>query len=172
MSSARRRLAGFVVCCVLSLAFTATALADNYAALGDSYSSGNGTNSYTLSSSCSRGVYAYPYLAFQQRPNTVLTFVACGGATTSDVINTQVNSLSASTNQVSITIGGNDIGFASLITNCTLANCLTALQTANTNIQNTLPAKLEPVGPCVRLPAVAAPGDRLIQALPGRPRPR
>ena len=142
MSSARRRLVALAVCLV-SLAFTATAMADNYVALGDSYSSGNGTNSYGLSSSCSRGIYAYPYLTFQQRPNTALTFVACGGATTSDVINSQVNSLSAATNEVSITIGGNDIGFANLIVNCTLANCLTALANANTNIQNTLPAKLD-----------------------------
>jgi hypothetical protein len=143
MTSARRRLAAFAACAAVSLAFTATALADNYAGLGDSYSAGTGTNSYSLNSSCTRGVYAYPYLAFQQRPNTALTFVACGGATTADVINTQVNSLSSATNEVSITIGGNDIGFASLITNCTLANCLTALQNANTNIQTTLPAKLD-----------------------------
>jgi len=33
-----------------------------YAALGDSYSSGVGTASYTLDSSCKRSVYAYPYL--------------------------------------------------------------------------------------------------------------
>ena len=34
----------------------------SYAALGDSYSSGVGTGSYTLDSACKRSVYAYPYL--------------------------------------------------------------------------------------------------------------
>ena len=46
--------------------------ADDYIALGDSFSSGVGTNSYTLSASCRRGVYAYPWLVAQQRPNTSL----------------------------------------------------------------------------------------------------
>ena len=59
------------------------AAADRYVALGDSFSSGVGTGSYTLSSSCKRGVYAYPYLVAQQRLNTALAFVACSGATTS-----------------------------------------------------------------------------------------
>ena len=43
-----------------ALAAPSSAFADDYVALGDSYSSGVGTNSYSLSSSCLRGVYAYP----------------------------------------------------------------------------------------------------------------
>ena len=56
-------------------------MADNYVALGDSYSSGTGTRSYTLNSTCQRGVYAYPYLVAQARAGTSLNFVACSGAT-------------------------------------------------------------------------------------------
>ena len=67
------------------------ASADQYAALGDSYSSGVGTGSYTLDSACKRSVYAYPYLVAQKRSNTSLTFVACSGAKTSDLLANQHN---------------------------------------------------------------------------------
>jgi lysophospholipase L1-like esterase len=118
---------------------------DNYVALGDSYSSGVGSNSYTLSSSCLRSVYAYPYLLSQQRPNTSLTFVACSGATTSDVLNTQIASVTASTNIVTISIGGNDLGFASLIANCVLADCNNALNATRTTADATLSPRLDSV---------------------------
>src|SRR5262245_59269158 len=54
-----------------------------YAALGDSYSSGVGTGSYSLDSACKRGVYAYPYLWTQRHAGTALSFAACSGAKTS-----------------------------------------------------------------------------------------
>ena len=63
----------------------AAAATDRYVALGDSFSSGVGTGSYSLSSACKRSVYAYPYLLSQQRAGTSLSFVACSGATTADV---------------------------------------------------------------------------------------
>ena len=91
------------------------ATSTSYVALGDSYSSGVGTGSYTLSSTCKRGVYAYPYLYTQRHAGTSLTFVACSGAKTSDVLATQVQSVTKSTTLVTMTIGGNDIGFANLI---------------------------------------------------------
>ena len=47
------------------------ATADSYAALGDSYSSGVGTGSYTLDSACKRSVYAYPYLCTQKHAGYV-----------------------------------------------------------------------------------------------------
>ena len=81
------------LCAVFALAAPASALADNYVALGDSYSSGVGTNSYSLSSSCLRGVYAYPYLVSQQRPNTSLNFVACSGATTTSLMASQIQAV-------------------------------------------------------------------------------
>ena len=102
----------------------AVASADDYVALGDSFSSGVGTNSYTLSSSCRRGVYAYPWLVAQQRPNTSLTFVACSGATTANVMSSQIQSVTAGTDIVTMTIGGNDIGFSNLIVQCTLGELL------------------------------------------------
>src|SRR5262249_17776728 len=88
---------------------------DNYVALGDSYSSGVGTGSYTLDAACKRSVYSYPYLYTQQHPGTTLSFVACSGAKTSDLLSKQVQALSGTTTLVTMTIGGNDIGFANLI---------------------------------------------------------
>ena len=98
-----------------------------------------------LSSSCLRSVYAYPYLLSQQRPNTSLTFVACSGATTTDVLNTQIASVTASTNIVTISIGGNDLGFASLISNCVLADCNTALNNTRASASATLSPRLDAV---------------------------
>ena len=49
-----------------ALAGAGAAAGTTYAALGDSYSSGVGTGSYTLDSACKRSVYAYPYLWTQK----------------------------------------------------------------------------------------------------------
>ena len=121
MQSIVRRLTPLLAACALLLAFAGSAFAaDRYVALGDSYSSGTGTRSYTLNSGCQRGIYAYPYLLSQQRPNTALTFVACSGAKTTDVMNNQISSVTSDTKIVTITIGGNDAGFSSVITSCAL----------------------------------------------------
>ena len=98
----------------------------NYVALGDSYSSGVGTGNYNLSLTCLRGTSAYPALVAAAKGYS-LNFQACGGATTTDVINSQVGALSSSTNLVTVTAGGNDTGFASLIVNCTLLNCVSSV---------------------------------------------
>ncbi|MCQ0025008.1 SGNH/GDSL hydrolase family protein [Streptomyces somaliensis DSM 40738] len=118
---------------------------DRYVGMGDSYSSGNGAFSTNLNSACGRNTYAYPYLVARSRPNTSLDFVACQGATTEDVPG-QARALSADTDYVSITIGGNDVGFANLIVNCAGSwspTCDSAIDNANNRIRNELPAKLD-----------------------------
>ncbi len=83
-STIRASLLACIAVLAAMFAVAAPAMAaDRYVALGDSYSSGVGTRSYTLNSGCQRGIYAYPYLLAQARANTALTFVACSGATTS-----------------------------------------------------------------------------------------
>ena len=124
------------------LAVAATASAEKYVALGDSYSSGTGTNSYTLSSSCKRSVYAYPYIVASQRANTQLTFAACSGAKTTDVLNSQIASVTSDTAIVTITIGGNDAGFSSVVTSCVTMGCGSAITNARNFINNTLPGQL------------------------------
>ena len=140
---------------VFALAAPASALADNYVALGDSYSSGVGTNSYTLSSSCLRGVYAYPYLVSQQRPNTSLNFVACSGATTTSLMSSQIQAVNSGTNIVTVTIGGNDIGFASLLTQCTLGDCLPGLASTTNALPGSLNSKLDTVYTAIKNQAAA-----------------
>lgn len=133
---------------LLSLAGSSAAAADEYVALGDSYSSGTGTRTY-FHSGCQRSIYAYPELVADQVAGTELTFAACSGAETSDVLANQVSSLSSSTDWVTITIGGNDAGFADVITECALpswfSDCHGALDDAQAFIEGTLPGRLDDV---------------------------
>jgi len=149
VQSALRRVVPLFASLIMLLAFAGTAFAaDKYVALGDSYSSGTGTRSYTLNSGCQRGVLAYPYLVAQQRANTALTFVACSGAKTTDVMNNQISSVTSDTKIVTITIGGNDAGFSSVITQCALPwpwTCGSNITNAQNYIRNTLPGQLNTV---------------------------
>lgn len=118
----------------------------DYVALGDSYSSGTGTGSYDLSSSCQRSSLAYPALWASQQGTASFTFAACSGATTSSVRSSQLGGLSAATDLVSITIGGNDADFVGTVLACRLGTdsaCFSKLASATAFIQNTLPARLD-----------------------------
>lgn len=119
---------------VLAMAAPANASGANYVALGDSYSSGVGAGSYTTESgSCDRSTNAYPALWAAAHAPSYYKSVACSGAKTSDVINSQVSALSSSTTLVSITIGGNDAGFSNIMTTCALygdPDCLNAVAAA------------------------------------------
>jgi lysophospholipase L1-like esterase len=138
----------FAAVLTVACAAPASAWADRYVALGDSYSSGTGTRTY-FDSGCQRSVYAYPYLLSQQRANTQLVFAACSGAKTGDVLANQVGSLTSSTAIVTITIGGNDAGFSSVITECAkpawAEDCAGRVTTAQNYIRNTLPGQLNSV---------------------------
>lgn len=120
------------------------ASAVHYVALGDSYSSGVGAGD--TSGSCSQSPNAYPALWAAANSPASFTFAACSGATTSDVINSQLSSLSTSTTLVSITIGGNDVGFASIMETCVLestSSCESAVSTGENYANNTLPGELD-----------------------------
>jgi lysophospholipase L1-like esterase len=154
---------GLLLVAVLAAVFAGAGPAaggGGYAALGDSYSSGVGTGSYTLDSACKRSVYAYPYLYAQKHPGTSLAFVACSGAKTSDVLATQIQAVTSATTLVTMTIGGNDIGFASLIYQCTLGDCSAALDSTRANLETTLGGALDRVFTTVK--SRAAIGARII----------
>jgi len=96
----------------------AGAAGPSYVALGDSYSSGVGTRTYIDDgTSCQRSTYAYPYLIAGSRGFT-LSFKASSGAKIPDVTNTQLSALSTGTAYVTLSVGGNDAGFSSVITEC------------------------------------------------------
>jgi hypothetical protein len=124
----------------------AGAAGPSYVALGDSYSSGVGTRTYISDgTSCQRSTYAYPYLISQARGFT-LSFQACSGAKIPDVTNKQLGALSTGTAYVTISVGGNDAGFSSVITECAYpgwaSNCDGAINTAQSYINNSLPGAL------------------------------
>jgi lysophospholipase L1-like esterase len=88
--------------------------------------------------------------------------VACSGATTADVLANQISALNSGTTQVTITIGGNDVGFASVVSTCQLnsdATCATAVNNATADANNTLPAKLDRTYSAIKS---AAPNARVI----------
>ncbi len=123
-----------------------------YVALGDSYSSGVGAGGYD-SSGCSRSSRSYPALWAASHSVTSFTLAACGGATTSDVLNSQVGALSASTTLVTITIGGNDTGFVEVVTTCLLGTdgaCTVAVDAARAYATQLLPAKLDSTYAAIR----------------------
>jgi lysophospholipase L1-like esterase len=152
---------GVFACSLFVLAAPAGAVAaDRYVALGDSFSSGVGTGSYTLSSSCRRSVYAFPYLISQQRPDTTLDFVACSGATTSDVMASQIQAVTATSTIVSVMIGGNDIGFADLIVLCTLSECSSRLDSTRASLPTVLDSRLDIVYAAIK--TQASPGAHVV----------
>jgi lysophospholipase L1-like esterase len=136
----------------------------NYVALGDSYSSGDGAGNYlSASGSCDRSADAFPELWAAAHPSATFASVACSSATTASVISSQIRALSAKTTLVSITIGGNDAGFSSVMETCVLSltssRCLKAVATAETFVADQLPTRLDQV---LRAIAAAAPNARVV----------
>ena len=138
----------------------ATPPAVNYAALGDSYSSGVGAGDYISSSGgCDRSTSAYPRLWADANAPASFSFAACSGATTLDVISGQLSALSASTTLVSVTAGGNDAGFTHVMETCVLSSqnsCLSAVSTAEAFVASQLPARLNTMLADIRLHAPSA----------------
>ncbi len=138
----------------------AQAAAPPYVALGDSYSSGTGTRTYINDgTSCQRSVYAYPSLLASQK-GYALNFRACSGAEIPDVTNTQLSALSTATRYVTLSVGGNDAGFADVLTECATpwwaGDCDGAIATARAFINNTLPGRLSTLYSSIRTKAPSA----------------
>jgi lysophospholipase L1-like esterase len=117
-----------------------------YVAMGDSYASGNGTFNADLDGPCYRSSDAYAPLVAKQLRRTTLTFVACSGATTQDVVSEQLGALDAKTTYATVSVGGNDIGFTDLISACVSGGesvCAAAVATAESAIADELPGKLD-----------------------------
>jgi lysophospholipase L1-like esterase len=153
------RICAAICVAAVSLAFAAQAMATKYVALGDSYSSGTGTRTF-FEPSCQRSVYAYPYLLYEAHPTWTSVDAACSGATTSSLLSSQVSSVTSDTNWVTYTIGGNDAGFSSVITECALpswaSNCNGAINNAQNIIKNTLPGRLDEVNDAIKSRAPSA----------------
>lgn len=97
----------------------------SFIALGDSYSSGEGSFSYDLDDSkCHRSSDAYAFYVADELELNQPMMIACSGAITDDVIPSTNNSLGqidyigSDTDIITITIGGNDAGFESVLVAC------------------------------------------------------
>ncbi len=94
-----------------------------YVSLGDSFPAGEGLPGAT--GPCRRSPLAYPNLVSQTR-NLLPSLRACSGATTEDVVDRaqhpgegrQLDWLQPDTDVVTITVGGNDVGFARVVGAC------------------------------------------------------
>ncbi|WP_282693760.1 SGNH/GDSL hydrolase family protein [Streptomyces sp. CC208A] len=132
----------------------------DYVALGDSYSSGVGAGSYdSASGDCKRSTKAYPRLWANANSPSSFAFTACSGAVTTDVTNKQLGPLSSATDLVSITVGGNDAGFADVMTTCVLqseSTCVNRVNQAKAYVDSTLPARLDAVYNAIRAKAPSA----------------
>ncbi len=117
-----------------------------YAALGDSYSAGVGADGSSLGAECDRNSAAYPALWASEHRASALKFLACSGATTSTVLSDQVPAIPANSNLVTITVGGNDVGFATIMQICALQgtdDCIEAVDNAENIATTALPRKLD-----------------------------
>jgi len=148
----RRRIAVVAAFWTLAIpAASAQAYLDTYVALGDSYSSGTGTRSY-FNESCERSLFAYPQLLHGNWPRkppkadgAILRNLTCGGAKTSTVLNNQVPQIPGNASYVSISVGGNDANFSSVVKQCAKpwpTTCWGDIDNAQAFIRNTLPGRL------------------------------
>ena len=126
--------AGRIVVVVASFALFAgltpatASAAPSYVALGDSYAAGPLTGMFLQPYGCLKSNLNYGHLARYRLGQPVYRDATCSGAETEDMTQPQgvtpgpnppqFNSLDADTRVVTITIGGNDIGFSGLAGDC------------------------------------------------------
>lgn len=117
-----------------------------YVALGDSYASGVGAGDYdTASGDCKRSVLNYPALSAAAHGDYTLKDVSCSGATIADVRADQLSAVNSGTDVVTLTVGGNDAQFSSVVQACLLQSdsyCKTATDWMSYYARNQLVTEL------------------------------
>ncbi|MBM7504033.1 SGNH/GDSL hydrolase family protein [Agromyces aurantiacus] len=87
-----------------------------FAAVGDSFAAGVGAGSY-LDTSCYRSSKSYPKLIDADANRKLVSFPACSGASTVETL-AQVATISTTAKLVTVTVGGNDVGFSDVMRDC------------------------------------------------------
>jgi hypothetical protein len=146
---------------VLAAVLATGARAANYAALGDSYAAGPLIPNPVLPLGCLKSDHNYAHLA---APGIGLTLrdATCSGAKTNDMTNPQnieldgpnppqLGSVDSTTSVVSLTIGGNDIGFSEVAQSCITINPFShpCLDKYNSGGVDQLKARIEATAPKV-----------------------
>lgn len=129
----------------------------DYVALGDSYAAGVGAQSDGRSGDCRRSDRSYPARWAAAHDPASFVSVACSGATTGEVLVKQVRTVARNTDLVTITVGGNDVGFAPVVGICSTAqrdeDCDRAVRNGERLARYALPSGVVPVIAGVRLQA-------------------
>lgn len=151
--------------------------------LGDSYSAGNGAGSYLGAPTCHRSAANYGrqferLVEVSGGPSTTVATIACSGAVTSDILKprggrpAQVTQVDGNEDVVLLTIGGNDVGFGTIVATCLLPltrsarGCEASLAKAErmvtdgtvaTRLTNVLTAIRARTGPATRIVLVGYP---------------
>lgn len=115
-----------------------------YDALGDSYAAGSGAGPGL--DACQRNDSAYPHVLDGRMRIALDDLAACGGATIPQLLQTQLGSLDEGTDLVTVSIGGNDIGWGRIVTACLVyaeEQCAGAVAAASQAIQTQLPGALD-----------------------------
>jgi lysophospholipase L1-like esterase len=141
--TARGRLLSGLVATVIALAGFVTVGAPTaaagssdtlqYVALGDSYAAGVGAPPYDINKDCKRSSKGYPALLDPKGRIDLQVNATCAGATTTYVAQHLPSELNEDTRLVTLTVGGNDLGFAALAGAClagTQQQCLKAIEAA------------------------------------------
>jgi len=131
--------------------------ARDFVALGDSYAAGVGAGNYGGDKKCMQSKDGgYPQLFVKARTAAAfgkVTDVSCGGAVVNDVRFKQLPALSDTTGWVTVTVGGNDVGWNTTLQQCILgtdATCKTSVEQAVTKAESTLPAALDDLYKSIR----------------------
>lgn len=131
-----------------------------YVALGDSYAAGVGGG--TPVNDCWRALEGYPVLVARAL-GLDLAYQACLGATIRNVEADQLQALGPDTTHVSLTIGGNDIGFVPVLVECAkpawMVDSDLVIDAALATLRTELPSSL---GSLLARIAQAAPGAELV----------
>jgi lysophospholipase L1-like esterase len=117
----------------------------SYVALGDSYAAGFGAGKYV--NGCYQSRRGYPALLDRETRAWLQANATCNGATKQTVLVTQLSALTPRTQLVTLTVGGNDLGFATVATTCAAPGPSVACKKAIDNAFALLAP--QPTGPSV-----------------------
>lgn len=130
---------------------------------GYSYAAGTGLSQQT-DTECMRSEGSYPAWIAETYKPSVFKDITCGGATTRSMWRhegssaPQVNAFTRDTDLVTITLGGNDLGFADVITRCVLAGRSPQARVVVVDTPTSTPTRAPAVPPCP-WPRVTSPGS-------------
>lgn len=150
-----------------------------YVALGDSFAAGPGI-SRELDAKCERSSRNYARVLARRIGNVALKDVTCKGATTDAVahrqkagVAAQIDAVTADTDLVTLTFGGNDIGFGGIVRTCAFASFLRGCKRIfTTGGADRIDAKIAATGPKIDkvIQRVRAKAPRAVIVVVGYPR--